>query len=252
MNDKQSLRSIVVPRSIPIVLSFVAGYVDSCTYLALFGVFVAQVTGSFVLAGTQIVRSEPGALAKLLAIPVFFLAGVASDGARPSAARSPARRLGFKLGGRKPVVDRLLGGVSSRHALPRSGCAGRDRRAAVRNGGDGRTKRAGAPADAGPGLDQRYDHEYDTARHQFGLKYCSVGSRAAKPARPRARMQGTRKRAASLRRCSHSGLASSRGPHSAPSPTSLWGCPAYCWRFCRSGFWRCGTRAARNLPTVEI
>jgi uncharacterized membrane protein YoaK (UPF0700 family) len=60
----------------PIVLSFVAGYVDSCTYLALFGVFVAQVTGSFVLAGTQLVRSEPGALARLLAIPAFFLAGV--------------------------------------------------------------------------------------------------------------------------------------------------------------------------------
>jgi uncharacterized membrane protein YoaK (UPF0700 family) len=40
-------------------------------------VFVAQLTGSFVLAGAQIVRSEPGAVAKLLAIPVFFLAGVA-------------------------------------------------------------------------------------------------------------------------------------------------------------------------------
>jgi uncharacterized membrane protein YoaK (UPF0700 family) len=77
MNDTQSLRSIVVSRPIPVMLSFVAGYVDSCTYLALFGVFVAQLTGSFVLAGTQIVRSEPGALAKLLAIPVFFLAGMA-------------------------------------------------------------------------------------------------------------------------------------------------------------------------------
>ena len=77
MNGTQSFRSIVVPRPIPIVLSFVAGNVDSCTYLALFGVFVAQLTGSFVLAGTQIVRSEPGALAKLLVIPVFFLAGVA-------------------------------------------------------------------------------------------------------------------------------------------------------------------------------
>src|SRR5947209_3484204 len=48
MNDLQPLRSIEVPRPIPVVLSFVAGYVDSCTYLALFGVFVAQVTGSFV------------------------------------------------------------------------------------------------------------------------------------------------------------------------------------------------------------
>src|SRR6476661_4576664 len=77
MGDMQPIRSIAVPRPIPVVLSFVAGYVDSCTYLALFGVFVAQVTGSFVLAGTQLVRSEPGALAKLLAIPSFFVAGVA-------------------------------------------------------------------------------------------------------------------------------------------------------------------------------
>jgi uncharacterized membrane protein YoaK (UPF0700 family) len=77
MGDMQPIRSIAVPRPIPVVLSFVAGYVDSCTYLALFGVFVAQVTGSFVIAGTQFVRSEPGALAKLLAIPSFFLAGVA-------------------------------------------------------------------------------------------------------------------------------------------------------------------------------
>jgi uncharacterized membrane protein YoaK (UPF0700 family) len=41
------------------VLSIVAGYVDSCTYLGLFGVFVAQLTGSFVLAGMQFIRSEP-------------------------------------------------------------------------------------------------------------------------------------------------------------------------------------------------
>jgi uncharacterized membrane protein YoaK (UPF0700 family) len=73
----QTPKPIAVPRPVPVVLSFVAGYVDSCTYLALFGVFVAQVTGSFVLAGTQFAKSETGALAKLLAIPSFFLAGVA-------------------------------------------------------------------------------------------------------------------------------------------------------------------------------
>jgi uncharacterized membrane protein YoaK (UPF0700 family) len=77
MDDMLPFRSIAVPRPIPVILSFVAGYVDSCTYLGLFGVFVAQVTGSFVLAGTQFVRSEPGALAKLLAVAFFFLAGVA-------------------------------------------------------------------------------------------------------------------------------------------------------------------------------
>jgi uncharacterized membrane protein YoaK (UPF0700 family) len=58
------------------MLSVVAGYVDSCTYLGLFGVFVAQVTGSFVLTGTLFVKSEPGALAKLLAVPFFFIAGM--------------------------------------------------------------------------------------------------------------------------------------------------------------------------------
>src|ERR1039458_7639687 len=77
MSDVRARSAIAVPRPIPVVLSFVAGYVDSCTYLGLFGVFVAQVTGSFVLAGTQFVKSEPGALAKLLAIPFFFFAGMA-------------------------------------------------------------------------------------------------------------------------------------------------------------------------------
>jgi uncharacterized membrane protein YoaK (UPF0700 family) len=75
--DEQAFGSIVVPWPVPVVLSIVAGYVDSCTYLGLFGVFVAQLMGSFVLAGTQFIKSEPGALAKLLAIPFFFLAGMA-------------------------------------------------------------------------------------------------------------------------------------------------------------------------------
>jgi uncharacterized membrane protein YoaK (UPF0700 family) len=44
MDDMLPFRSIAVPRPIPFVLSFVAGYVDSCTYLGLFGAFVAQVT----------------------------------------------------------------------------------------------------------------------------------------------------------------------------------------------------------------
>jgi uncharacterized membrane protein YoaK (UPF0700 family) len=62
--DEQAFGSIAVPWPIPVVLSVVAGYVDSCTYLGLFGVFVAQLTGSFVLAGTQFIKSEPGALAR--------------------------------------------------------------------------------------------------------------------------------------------------------------------------------------------
>ena len=77
MCDVQVLRAIAIPRPIPVLLSVVAGYVDSCTYLGLFGVFVAQATGSFVLAGTLFIKSEPGLLAKLFAIPFFFFAGMA-------------------------------------------------------------------------------------------------------------------------------------------------------------------------------
>ena len=77
MCDVQVLRAIAIPRPIPVQLSVVAGYVDSCTYLGLFGVFVAQATGSFVLAGTLFIKSEPGLLAKLFAIPFFFFAGMA-------------------------------------------------------------------------------------------------------------------------------------------------------------------------------
>ncbi|MGD0533269.1 MAG: DUF1275 family protein [Methyloceanibacter sp.] len=57
------VRSIAVPRPIPVVLSFVAGYVDSCTYLGLFGVFVAQVTGSWTPPKTRFRRLIEGLLA---------------------------------------------------------------------------------------------------------------------------------------------------------------------------------------------
>jgi hypothetical protein len=38
-----------LPTIVPPLLSFTAGFIDSFTVLALFGFFVAQVTGSFVL-----------------------------------------------------------------------------------------------------------------------------------------------------------------------------------------------------------
>ena len=58
----------------PMLLSFVAGYVDSYTYLALFGLFVAQVTGSFVIAGAELVSRDYGIAGKLLAIVAFVAA----------------------------------------------------------------------------------------------------------------------------------------------------------------------------------
>jgi uncharacterized membrane protein YoaK (UPF0700 family) len=60
----------------PVFLSFVAGYVDSCMFLALSGLFVAQVTGSFVTAGSELVVHDAYYLIKVLAIPAFFAGGV--------------------------------------------------------------------------------------------------------------------------------------------------------------------------------
>jgi uncharacterized membrane protein YoaK (UPF0700 family) len=65
------------PRAVPPLLAFVAGAVDASTFLALFGLFVAQVTGSFVTVGVQIVKREPAAAIHLMALPLFFVAGVA-------------------------------------------------------------------------------------------------------------------------------------------------------------------------------
>jgi uncharacterized membrane protein YoaK (UPF0700 family) len=65
------------PRAVPVLLAAVAGYVDACTFLGLYGFFVAQVTGSFVIAGAHLVVGWSGAAA-LLAVPVFFAGGVAA------------------------------------------------------------------------------------------------------------------------------------------------------------------------------
>ena len=65
------------PRAVPILLAAVAGFVDACTFLGLFGFFVAQVTGSYVLAGAHPVAGSPGT-AVLLAVSVFFAGGIAA------------------------------------------------------------------------------------------------------------------------------------------------------------------------------
>jgi uncharacterized membrane protein YoaK (UPF0700 family) len=86
-----------IPKPVPVLLSLLAGYVDSCTFLALFGLFVAQVTGSFVLTGTQLVKHETGGLVKLLAIPVFFFGCVIVTMMAGPAARRAATALAAAL-----------------------------------------------------------------------------------------------------------------------------------------------------------
>jgi uncharacterized membrane protein YoaK (UPF0700 family) len=59
------------------VLAFIAGYVDTLGFVALFGLFTAHVTGNFVLIGAEIAGVGQGVLLKLLAFPAFIV-GVAS------------------------------------------------------------------------------------------------------------------------------------------------------------------------------
>jgi uncharacterized membrane protein YoaK (UPF0700 family) len=59
-------------------LSFVAGFVDTCVFVGLFGLFTAHVTGNLVLIGSELVHRESEVLAKLLALPMFVLAVVAA------------------------------------------------------------------------------------------------------------------------------------------------------------------------------
>lgn len=57
--------------SVPVILSFTAGYVDTAGFLALQGLFTAHVTGNFVMIGDALAHGSSGLVAKLLALPVF-------------------------------------------------------------------------------------------------------------------------------------------------------------------------------------
>ncbi len=70
----RTIRSLAVPQPVPALLGFIAGFVDICAFLGLFHIFVAQLTGSFVYAGAQVVSRHAEGIA-VLAIPVFFAAG---------------------------------------------------------------------------------------------------------------------------------------------------------------------------------
>ncbi len=69
------LQPVAMPRAVGALLSFAAGVIDASTFYALFGLFVAQVTGSFVLAGVQFANLDRVNLVRTLAIPLFFVVG---------------------------------------------------------------------------------------------------------------------------------------------------------------------------------
>jgi uncharacterized membrane protein YoaK (UPF0700 family) len=99
MKWSASVSQVEPPRPVAILLATVAGFVDACTFLGLFGLFVAQLTGSYVFVGTSLIVSGwPGATV-LLAVPVFFSAGVAATLVATTAAANglPALACGLLL-----------------------------------------------------------------------------------------------------------------------------------------------------------
>jgi uncharacterized membrane protein YoaK (UPF0700 family) len=95
-------------RAAPVLLGFVAGYVDGCTFVTLFGLFVAQVTGSFVIGGATLVVREYGALIKVLAIPVFLLGGAVATALVSVARHAGWRASTFVLGLESLLLAGLL------------------------------------------------------------------------------------------------------------------------------------------------
>ncbi|WP_296660784.1 YoaK family protein [Paraburkholderia sp.] len=53
------------------VLAAIAGFVDTLSFVALFGLFIAHVTGNFVLIGAGIAGFSGGVLLKLIVLPAF-------------------------------------------------------------------------------------------------------------------------------------------------------------------------------------
>jgi uncharacterized membrane protein YoaK (UPF0700 family) len=82
--------------TLPTVLSFNGGYVDTVGYLSLQGLFTAHVTGNFVTIGAALVFGTSGVVAKLLALPVFCTVIIAT------------RLVSFKLPPRWPVFETML------------------------------------------------------------------------------------------------------------------------------------------------
>lgn len=64
--------------TIPLLLSLNAGYVDTAGFLALQGLFTAHVTGNFVTLGASLALGTSGAIAKLLALPIFCVVVIAT------------------------------------------------------------------------------------------------------------------------------------------------------------------------------
>ena len=155
-----------VPLLMPVLLSFVAGYLDSYTYLSLFGLFAAQVTGSFVIAGAEFVTSDFGIDGKLIAIAVFVTAAAVTAAFCIAAHDAQRGVLSWMLGLEALLLAIFVGimvfGPAVRDARDWHGIvAGVFAAMAM-----GCAERRGPASDEGHSADQCDDRQYDTAWHR--------------------------------------------------------------------------------------
>src|SRR5882672_394828 len=71
MTPPRSNRAVIAEGALQ---ALIAGFVDTCGFVALFGLFTAHVTGNLVLIGAAIAEYHGGLIGKLLALPIFVLA----------------------------------------------------------------------------------------------------------------------------------------------------------------------------------
>jgi uncharacterized membrane protein YoaK (UPF0700 family) len=82
--------------TLPTILGFNGGYVDTVGFLSLQGLFTAHVTGNFVTIGAALVFGTSGVVAKLLALPVFCAVIIAT------------RLVSLNLPARRPALETML------------------------------------------------------------------------------------------------------------------------------------------------
>jgi uncharacterized membrane protein YoaK (UPF0700 family) len=90
------MKALTMRPTVPTLLSFNGGYVDTVGFLSLHGLFTAHVTGNFVTIGAALVFGTSGVAAKLLALPVFCIAIIVT------------RLVSFNLPQRWPVFETML------------------------------------------------------------------------------------------------------------------------------------------------
>jgi uncharacterized membrane protein YoaK (UPF0700 family) len=113
-----SIAQIDPPPWMPGALAIIAGFVDACTFVGLFGLFVAQLTGSYVVAGASMFAPGWPEATVLLAVPMFFAGGVVATLVATTAGANGLPALACALGLETALLAGFAAIMISIHPLP--------------------------------------------------------------------------------------------------------------------------------------